>query len=62
MRLGGQLRVSNGRVIGWDMTAALTMARAMGIAPLIAAALLPLIEPVMARSFNEQAQRNQSHE
>lgn len=56
MRLGGQLRVSNGRIIGWDMTAALAMGHAMGIPAHITAALLPVIEPVMARKFNEQAQ------
>lgn len=56
MRLGGQLRVSNGRIIGWDMSAALAMGAAMGIPSHITAALLPVIEPVMARKFNEQAQ------
>ena len=56
MRLGGQLRVSHGRIIGWDMTAALALGRAMDIPDHIAAALLPIIEPVMVRKFNEQAQ------
>ena len=56
MRLGGQLRVSHGRIIGWDMSAALALGRAMGIPDHITAALLPIIEPVMARKFNEQAQ------
>ncbi|MGY6704715.1 DUF7697 family protein [Roseinatronobacter sp.] len=60
MRLGGQLRVSNGRIIGWDMSAALALGRAMDIAPHITAALLPIIEPVMARKFNEQTRG--SHE
>ena len=61
MRLGGQLRVSNGRIIGWDMSAALALGHAMGIPAHITAALLPVIEPVMARKFNEQA-RGATHE
>ena len=43
-----------GAVLGWDMGAALAMARALGIAPLIAAELLPEIEAVMVRKMNEQ--------
>lgn len=62
MRLGGQLRVSNGRIIGWDMTAALALGQAMDIPPHITAALLPIIEPVMARNFNEQAQGQTQYE
>ena len=53
-RLGGQLRVIPGAVLGWDMGAALTMARALGIDTLIAAELLPEIEAVMVRKLNEQ--------
>ena len=53
-RLGGQLRVIPGAVLGWDMGAALAMANALGIAPLIAAELLPEIEAVMVRKLNEQ--------
>lgn len=41
-------------VLGWDMTAALTMARALGLDPLIAAECLPEIEAVMVRKLNEQ--------
>jgi len=62
MRLGGQLRVSSGRIIGWDMTAALALGRAMGLPEHITAALLPIIEPVMARKFNEQTQGSAPHE
>lgn len=62
MRLGGQLRVSDGRIIGWDMTAALAMARAMGVPEHIAAALLPMIEMKMARKLNEQANGAASNE
>ncbi|WP_347268354.1 hypothetical protein [Paracoccus sp. (in: a-proteobacteria)] len=43
-----------GAILGWDMGAALAMARALGIAPLIAAELLPEIEAVMVRKLNEQ--------
>lgn len=59
MRLGGQLRVSSGRVIGWDMTAALALGAAMGIAPPVLAALLPQIEPIMTRKLNEQTEQVQ---
>ena len=52
--LGGQLRVIPGAVLGWDMGAALAMARALGIDTLIAAELLPEIEAVMVRKLNEQ--------
>lgn len=57
-RLTGQLRIATGMgggaVIGWDMTAALAMASALGIDPLIAAECLPEIEAVMVRKLNEQ--------
>jgi hypothetical protein len=53
-RLGGQLRVIPGAVLGWDMGAALALAQALGINPLIAAELLPEIEVVMVRKLNEQ--------
>lgn len=53
-RLGGQLWVIPGAVLGWDMGAALAMAQALGIDPLIATELLPEIEAVMVRKLNEQ--------
>lgn len=53
-RLGGQLRVTQGAVLGWDMGAAMALARALGIDTLIAAELLPEIEAVMVRKLNEQ--------
>ncbi len=53
-RLGGQLRVIPGAVLGWDMGAALAMANALGIDALIAAELLPEVEAVMVRKLNEQ--------
>ena len=52
-RLGGQLRVIPGAVIGWDMGAALSLATALGIAPMVAAELLPEMEAVMVRRLNE---------
>ena len=55
----GQLRVASSAdgtvVLGWDMTAALAMAQALGVDPLIAAECLPMIEAVMVRKFNEQS-------
>ena len=53
-RLGGQLRIAPGAVIGWDMGAALSLAQALGVNPLITAELLPEIEAVMVRKLNEQ--------
>ena len=57
-RLTGQLRIATGMggatVLGWDMGAAITIARALGVDPLIAAECLPEIEAVMVRKFNEQ--------
>lgn len=53
MRLGGQLRIVGRSVIGWDMTAALALARAMGVPGPVAAAFLPDIEAAMARKINE---------
>jgi len=54
----GQLRIAAGTdgtvVLGWDMTAALAMAEALAVNPLIAAECLPVIEAVMVRKFNEQ--------
>ena len=57
-RLGGQLRVIPGAVLGWDMGAALALAQALGIDTLIAAELLPEIEAVMVRKLNEQIGEN----
>ena len=58
LRLGGQLRMvspaGGAMVLGWDMAAALAMARALGVDPLIAAECLPEIEAVMVRRINEQ--------
>jgi len=53
-RLGGQLRVLPGAVVGWDMSAALALADALGVPPAAAAELLPVIEAVMVTKLNEQ--------
>ena len=53
-RLGGQLRVLPGAVIGWDISAALALGDALGVSPLAMAELLPVIEAVMVSKLNEQ--------
>ena len=45
-------------MLGWDMGAALMLAQALGIDPLITAELLPEIEAVMVRKLNEQIGEN----
>ena len=47
-----------GAVLGWDMTAALTLAQALGVNTMIVAELLPEIEAVMVRKLNEQIGEN----
>ena len=58
LRLTRQLRIAGSMgtsvIIGWDMGAALAMAQALGVDPLIAAECLPAIEAVMVRKLNEQ--------
>lgn len=54
MRLGGQLRVASKVIIGWDMNAALAMARALGIDVRAVVELLPEIEAEMAAKLNDQ--------
>lgn len=41
-------------VLGWDMTAALAMAEALGMDARATVEFLPVIEAVMARSFNDE--------
>ena len=53
-RLGGQLRVTPGAVIGWDMSAALALGTALGLSPPAMAELLPVIEAVMVPKYNQQ--------
>ena len=53
-RLGGQMRVAGKAVIGWDMGAAMALARALGLNLMVAAELLPELEAVMVRRINEK--------
>jgi hypothetical protein len=53
MALGGQLRVSGGAVIGFDLNAAFAMSTALGICPVAVAELLPIIETVAVRETNQ---------
>ena len=57
LRLGGQLRAVPGAVLGWDLGAALAMARALGVNPLVAAELLPEIEAIAVAAANEELMR-----
>ena len=53
-RLGGQVRVAGKAVLGWDMSAAMALAQALGLNPMVAAELLPELEAVMVRRINEK--------
>ena len=53
-RLGGQMRVAGRAVIGWDMSAALALAQALGLNAMVATELLPDLEAVMVRRVNEK--------
>lgn len=53
-RLGGQLRIVPGAVIGWDMGAAIPLGVALGVPAPAIAELLPSIEAIMVRKVNEQ--------
>ncbi len=58
-RLGGQMRITAaGTIVGWDFTAALAMASALGIDPAPVVEILPAIEAVMVRTLNEQREMN----
>ena len=57
-RLGGQIRAVPGVVLGWNMSAALAMAEALGVDPRAAAEFLPVLEAVMARHLNDQMDGN----
>ena len=48
------MRVVGKAVIGWDMGAALALAQALGLNPMVAAELLPELEAVMVRRINEK--------
>jgi len=54
LRMGGQLRVAPaGAILGWDLSAALALAAALAVDPLIAAELLPAIEAAVVRGLNQ---------
>ncbi len=57
-RLGGQLRIVPGAVIGWDMGAAIALGAALGVPAPAIAELLPVIEAVMVRRVNAQIAAN----
>jgi len=61
LRLGGQLRAVAGpgglAVLGWDLTAALALARALGVCERAAAEWLPAIEAEMVRAAAEAARQ-----
>ena len=58
-RVGGQLRVApSGGIIGWDMSAALAIARALGVPGVAVAELLPPIEAVMVAKLNERLEQD----
>jgi hypothetical protein len=50
----GQLRGGFGSVLGWDLGAALALARARGLNSFVVAELIPAIEAVAIRRINEQ--------
>jgi hypothetical protein len=59
--MGGQLRVVPGAVLGWDLAAAMALAAALGINPLIAAEFLPALEAVAVNALNEQIKSGDDH-
>ena len=48
------MRVAGKAVIGWDMTAVLALAHALGLNPMVVAEFLPELEAVMVRRINEK--------
>lgn len=53
-RMHGQMRVSPGAVTGFDMGAALAMADALGINPLVVAEWVPPIEAKLVKALGEK--------
>jgi len=51
-----------GAVIGWDLTAALSLADALGVPPPAAAELLPVVEAVMVEKLNERMEASHGRE
>lgn len=58
LRMTGQLRAIPGAALGWDMTAGLALAAALGVDTFVVAELLPEIEAIAIRKINEQAGAN----
>jgi hypothetical protein len=57
-RLSGQLRVApSGGIIGWDMSAALALAAALGVPGVVVAEWLPAIEAMMVAKLNERLEQ-----
>lgn len=48
------MRVAGKAVIGWDMGAALALAHALGLNPMVVAEFLPELEAVMVRRINQR--------
>ena len=53
-RMGGQIRAVPGGIVGWDLTAALAIADALGVNLLVAAEILPAIEAAAVAAINRQ--------
>ena len=51
-----------GVVLGWDMSAALAMAEALGVDRRAAVEFLPVLEAVMARKLNAQMEESREAE
>ena len=47
------MRVAGKAVIGWDISAALSLAKALGLNLMVVAELLPDLEAVMVRRIDE---------
>ena len=54
LRMAGQVRAVPGGILGWDFGAALALAGALEINPIVVAELLPALEAVMVRCMNER--------
>ena len=53
------MRVAGKAVIGWDMSAALALAKALGLNLMVVAELLPDVEAVMVRRINEKIEASE---
>lgn len=55
LRIGGQLRVSDGRAIGYDFASAFALGAALGVCPVALAEFLPAVERSVVSTINENA-------